>query len=307
MAKQSETPLVLIAFNRPNLLRKQLEIVQGSFKGPIYAIIDGPRSDRAGEIKQVEEVAELLERFGGNFELYVNRCHDNLGCYQRIKSGLDWVFSRVDRAIILEDDCMPNPQFFTFAAEMLMKYADDDQLYSVSGTNLFPSLSPPDQTYFFSRYHNCWGWATWARAWQHFIDDEAEWRKIRNSRVFLKSFRHFRSYLYWRKIFDLTYQLRINSWFYRWMLTCWVRKGFCIVPERNLITNLGDGEDASHTAGFTFLNRDTGSITSAIQHPPAATHVANNLYDKELEDKMYSKSTVERMKWIANRVVKNLK
>lgn len=299
MIRQSETPLVLIAFSRPNLLRQQLEIVRESFNGPIYAIVDGPRADRPGEKEQVEEVVSLVQGLRKDYNVEINQSFGNLGCYKRIKTGLDWVFSQVDRAIILEDDCIPSGQFFKFASETLERYAEDNRVYSVSGTNLFPHLSPKDETYFFSRYHNCWGWGTWSRAWKSFIDDEKEWQRIRSSRLFRGTFRNYRSFLYWRWIFDSTYGGKINSWAYRWMLSCWMQSGLSVVPSVNLITNVGSGKDATRTKNSGEIGRPIGNLRENEKNP--RNFWANTRYDRMFEDTVFSKSLINRAAWLVRK------
>lgn len=299
MSSQVVTPLVLIAFNRPALLRQQLGIVRKFFTGPIYVVIDGPRANRLGECEKVEEVVELVKAMKNEYELYINRSSKNLGCYGRIKSGLDWVFSQVERAIILEDDCMPSPQFFDFVAQMLECYADDRRIYSISGTNLFSESASTNENYFFSRYPNSWGWATWSRAWRNFINSQQEWKLIRSSNDFESLFSKKRSFLYWRKYFDLTYSGKIDSWFYRWMLSCWMQNALAIYPPHNLIANLGDDEDATNTRNYRLLNKDISQIDPEWQHPKYL--VNNQRFDDFLEDNVYSKNAFARLVWLKQR------
>ena len=39
-----------------------------------------------------------------------------------------------------------------------------------------------EASYYFSRGHNTWGWATWARAFRHYDVDMAEWPRVRDER-----------------------------------------------------------------------------------------------------------------------------
>lgn len=299
-------PLVLIAFNRPELLRQQLEVIRDHYHGVIYAVVDGPRLADPGEGQRVNEVVELLEGLQDKFEVNFNRSSKNMGCHQRVKTGLDWVFSNEEKAMILEDDCIPSPQFFSFASEMLQRYQNDDQVYSISGTNLFPRLSPEGQGMFLSRYHSCWGWATWSRAWAGFVDREASWLSIRNSSGFREVFGNTRSFLYWRKLFDLTYSGKLNSWAYRWMLSCWMNDGLSICAHANLISNLGDDDDATRTANSSETRRPIGNLDNSLlqlRNPPEIC----DAYDKRLEDQIYSKSFFYRMRWIYRTIKKKIK
>lgn len=300
MNKIPATSLVLVAFNRPDLLQQQLAIVRSCHRGPIYAIVDGSREGRLGESERVRKVIQLLEGLRDQFEVEINCSDSNLGCYRRIKSGLDWVFSKTDRAIILEDDCMPSPQFFEFAEEMLERYASNERIYSISGTNLFPNFSPEEQRFFFSRYNNCWGWATWSRAWNDFLDSPETWRTIRKTRIFRGMFRDLRSFLYWRRIFDLTYSGKINSWAYRWKLSSWMQNGLTLYPAVNLITNVGDGDEATHTATSPQTHQKIGVFKDELYDPIYV--IPDCMFDQKIEDMVYSKTFVNRLLWLIKKL-----
>ena len=288
-------PLVIIAFNRPELLRSQLDIVRRCHRGSILCVVDGPRSTKAGEAEKVVEVMKLLDDLKQHFEVRLNVAETNLGCYRRIKTGLDWVFSVTDKAIILEDDCVPSQDFFPFANQMLERYDGDDRMFSITGTNLFPEITAHGHSHFFSRYHTCWGWATWARAWEHFIDLQGEWEKIRGTAEFRSLFRNLRSFLYWRLVFDRVYEQRLNSWAYRWMLTCWMQSGLSVNPHVNLVTNVGDGADATHTTRSKFTQRRLGEMHWPSFDPSFV--IPNAAFDAKMEDVVYSKSVLNRVRW----------
>ncbi len=90
----------------------------------------------------------------------------NLGLEANVELGLDWVFSQVDRAIVLEDDCIPDPTFFRFCDELLERYADDPRVWQIGGdTHLVPPEMFGGDSYAFSTWASVWGWATWADRW----------------------------------------------------------------------------------------------------------------------------------------------
>ena len=93
---------------------------------------------------------------------------ENLGARRRYSSGVDWVFSEVDEAIVLDDDCLPDPTFFGFCEELLARYRDDPRVMMVCGTNYLERWQDDRQSYHFSCYGGVWGWATWKRAWRHY-------------------------------------------------------------------------------------------------------------------------------------------
>ncbi len=293
-------PIVLIAFNRPDLLQRQLETLHEYSGRTIFAIIDGPRPNRPDDVENVRLVLEQLDSLKQRFILHKLTSDTNLGVYKRIKSGLNWVFEQTEQAIILEDDCLPGPGFIDFTDEMLDRFADAEDIYSVSGTNLFPLLNTDRLRYFFCRYHNCWGWATWARAWRKLLVERDEWLTLRKSPEFNRLFPNPRARLYWRHILDKTYSGEIQSWFYRWMLTCWVNNGLAVVPGANLISNLGSGDAATNTASSPFMNRPVGDISQFSRTPDSSSPFSD--YDITLEDTMYSKSLMNRFRWLSRKL-----
>lgn len=303
MATKEHAPLVLIGFNRPELVRRQLSIVRRYFRGQIFCVVDGPRPQVENEDVKVREVISEYQSLEDSFRLSVNISSYNLGCYRRIKSGIDWVFEQVEKAIILEDDCLPHPDFFSFSSNLLDLYFYAKHISSVSGTNLYPRLSPRGVNYFYSRYQNCWGWATWKKNWEQFIDDEEVWKKIRLSPEFRKQFSNLRSFLYWRYLFDLTFSGRIDSWFYRWLLTNWFYKHISVVPSVNLIVNAGGNETGTHTRDAVYFNQKTSSFV--FNDKCSSAKFVNTIYDRELENTMYSKSFYRRLIWFCRRILKS--
>jgi hypothetical protein len=194
---------------------------------------------------------------------------------------------------------MPSPQFFSVATELLRRYEDREDIFSFQGTNLFPELSPKGESFFLSRYPNSWGWATWGRAWSRFIDTETQWQELRESPSFRLSFKNLRSFLYWRQYFDCAYRGKVDSWFYRWILTCWANGGLSIYPSRNLIFNLGDGKDATNTGNYEFLRRRIENLEYG--NDECSTISLNVTYDQALEDRIYSKNLCWRLRWLKTR------
>src|SRR5690606_31793143 len=91
----------------------------------------------------------------------------NQGCKKGVIAAINWFFEHVEEGVILEEDCVPHPDFFPFAAQMLEKYRHEPTISMVCGTNLLGSYSS-DSTYLFSQHSFVWGWATWKRTWKNY-------------------------------------------------------------------------------------------------------------------------------------------
>ena len=239
-------PVVVVIFNRPELALRLVEALELVKPGIIYLISDGPRAGVAGEEEKVAASRELFETLPWDCNVVTNFASTNMGCMERITSGLDWVFGQVDRAVILEDDCIPGPSFFGFCEELLERYETEEQVLSISGARLAPVFDM-SADYSFSRYAFCWGWATWGRAWAKFDKDMGSYSEIRETRFLQTLLGGRRQAFYWRCIFDNVIQGKIDSWAYRWTYTHWVNGAVSAIPRVNLISNRGIGLTATNT------------------------------------------------------------
>jgi hypothetical protein len=253
------TPVAIVIFNRPDLVLRLLEVLSRVKPAYLYVISDGAREDRAGEFDLVAECRRLVDReVNWHCDIKKEYSGTNMGCGHRISSGLNWLFGQVESAIILEDDCLPAPEFLYFAQEMLVRYKDDDSVYHISGSNLMTANTRSRGAgYYFSRYPSIWGWATWRRAWRSYDFNLFGWRDAVNQKKIKDKCFGFREYLYWQHCFDSVSNGRLDTWDYQWAYNCMVNGAFCIVPNINMISNLGFRLDATHTK--------TPSVHAALQ------------------------------------------
>ena len=128
--------VAILTFNRIHTTKKLLELMKIIKPSRMYVIIDAPRKNRDGEVEQVNAVKQLFENeINWNCEVKKNYAEENMGTCMRQYTGFSWVFENEEQAIILEDDCIPNIDFFRFCDEMLEKYKNDERVMMVSGSN----------------------------------------------------------------------------------------------------------------------------------------------------------------------------
>jgi len=289
-----DIPVAAIVFNRPYCARRLMEVLRRRRPSSLFVISDGPRDDRPDEDKLVKECREMMTP-DWECQLIPIYSDRNMGCRGRITSGLDEVFSQVDRAIVLEDDCIPVPAFFDYCNEQLERYRDEHRVMSVCGYRTFPeNLTSEGLT--FCRYSNSWGWATWSRAWvlnrrdlHELIEDDLRGRLY-------EVFGSRRAALYWEFIFNRVRAGKNDSWAYIWMLSQWLENGLTVYPPRNLVVNHGGDMQATHTKGLPFYLR-----RKAHEGKCWATREdidTNQRVDRWLEDIVYSKSIWGRVIWI---------
>ena len=293
-----QTPVVLIVFNRPDTTRLVLEALRHVRPDRLMVIADGPRSGCLDDVESCRKTRALFERIDWTCQLQTCFSETNLGLRTRVSTGLNWVFEQVERAIILEDDCVPDPTFFRFCDELLEYYAEDHRVMHIAGANFQFGRRRTHASYYFSRFMLCWGWATWRRAWQKFDNTVATWPQVREQKWLQNLFPNRRAANYWRKIMDGVYNGHINSWAYPWMYCCWLENALNIIPNQNLVSNIGFGPKGTHTKTDEIRsNIPAARIGFPLRHPTVMLHDVTS--DRFTQSRIYNPWRPIRMyrKW----------
>lgn len=263
-----QTPVAFIIFNRPDKTERVFAEIAKAKPPKLLVIADGPRANRIGEAEKCDATRAIIKRIDWPCEVLTNFSDVNLGCKNRVASGIDWVFEQVEEAIILEDDCLPHPTFFRFCEELLSYYRDDERIGMISGDNFQFGEQRTEASYYFSRYSHIWGWATWRRAWKHYDREANNWPAIKSTgwlKVLISSIKERK---YWNNIFQEVYDGKIDTWDYQWVLTVWSQGMISIMPNVNLISNIGFGNDATHTHGISiYADLNTEAMQFPLRHP----------------------------------------
>jgi hypothetical protein len=201
-----------------------------------------------------------------------NFAAENMGCRRRVISGLNWVFSLVEEAIVLEDDCVADQSFFPYCTELLERYRDNRQIGMIAGFNYEGSFLNP-YSYYFSSLVPIWGWATWRRSWEQYDERMEGWPEAKRSGLLERLFHNRRVVAHWENIFDQMHDGKgPNTWDYQWVYTCWSRNWLNILPAKNLVQNIGFGQNATHTTNWGPLSAiRTDSMEFPLHHPSAIT------------------------------------
>jgi len=279
-----QSAVLFIVFNRPDTTRQVFEAIRAAKPPRLYVAADGPRADRQGERERCEEVRRIATAVDWDCEVKTLFREKNIGCKIGVSSGIDWFFENEGKGIILEDDCLPSQSFFLFCEEMLSFYQDDDQVMAVTGTNITKGLTFHGD-YFFSKYSLMWGWATWANAWRQYDRKMLDWPAFERNNG-LKNLRMggLPFITTWTNILQRTYVGEIDTWDYQWIYTCLKNNGLTVAPSKNLISNLGFSEDATHTSGNDPIlsHLQLNELTWPLKH-------ATDCYSHLAADKFISK------------------
>lgn len=275
-------PVALIIFNRPDVTSRVAEIVAKAGPSRVFVVADGPRPDRPGEAERCAATRAVIEHIDWPCEVVKKYSDVNLGCGRGPASGIDWVFEQTERAIILEDDCLPHPTFFRYCDDLLELYRDDDTIMQITGSNFQCDHKHGTASYFFSRFKICWGWATWRRAWKHMDMGVKLWPELRDTSWLIDLVGNAQAAQHWAAKFEGAWRAggAIDYWDYQWLFATWAQNGLCVMPNVNLISNIGFGEDATHTTRKEnqWANLPLAEMLFPLQHPPRI------LRDKQADD-----------------------
>ncbi|MEI2418835.1 hypothetical protein V6O07_01055, partial [Arthrospira platensis SPKY2] len=283
---QLKTPVAFFIYKRPDTTENVFEAIRQVQPPKLLVISDGPKAGVSGEAEKCMKARAIIDKVDWDCEVITNYSRKNLGCRQRVASGLDWVFQQVESAIIVEDDCLPEPTFFRFCEELLERYRDDERVMQISGTNTQYGNERTKDSYFFSIYKRAWGWASWRRAWNHYDVNMTQWEKLKNTNWLEYILRDKQAVKYWSNIFQWTYEGQIDTWDHQWQLTCWIHNGLSIIPSVNLVTNIGCSPEGTNCIdpNDILANLPKEKISFPLKHP--------HLVERNLEADEFEETTV---------------
>jgi len=262
------TPVLFLVFNRPSTTKQVFEAIRQVKPIHLYVAADGPRKNKEGEAKKIKQVREIATAVDWKCEVKTLFRKKNLGCKIAISSAIDWFFENVEEGIILEDDCLPNQSFFWFCQELLEHYKNDARVMHISGNNFQFGIQRGKASYYFSRYIHAWGWATWRRAWKSYDVNMKSLEEFKEGNQIKNILRTKQEQIYWMNIFQAVYDGKIETWDYQWSYVCLINNGLSIIPNENLVANIGFGMEATHLKdeNNVLSNMEVKNIKN-IKHP----------------------------------------
>lgn len=263
-----EVPVLLIIFNRPRETAAVLQALQVARPARLLVAADGARPNRPEDLALCAETRSLIESMvTWPCEVLTNFSQENMGCRNRPASAIAWALQLFEETIVLEDDCVPHPDFFPFVAEMLDQYREDERVMLVSGINVLGERRPLPYSYAFSRYTLTWGWATWRRKWEKFDLDIENWPQIRDAGILYDLLGDRQETKYWIRSFDVVWRNVLDTWDYQLQLAMWTHGAYSVYPAKNLITNIGT-QGTHFSRELPMHNLKTYELKFPLQHPP---------------------------------------
>lgn len=277
-----KSPVLFVVFNRPDTTTQVFEAIRKAKPTKLYIAADGPRPHKNGEVDRCTEVRNFASKVDWPCEIFTLFQKENLGCKRGVSTAITWFFENEEEGIILEDDVVPHPDFFTYCDEMLAKYRDDQRVMMITGTN-YLSNKNLDEPYFFSEHFTIWGWATWKRAWSLYDIDMRLWDTPRVRENLSYKFNNSYIWKHFRDTFDSLKVNYIDTWDIQWVFTCLINSGLCITPKVNLITNIGvEGTHSDVVTDSHFIKSESLDIKQLENYHPIV--MINSNYDKALHE-----------------------
>jgi hypothetical protein len=290
-----DTPVVLIIFKRPYVTEKVFESIRQHRPKRLFVIADGPHPGKLDEAEKCAETRAIIDKVDWDCEVTKRYSEHNLGCGVNIFQGISWVFEQVEEAIILEDDCLPHPDFFRFCEEILQKHRGDSRIMHVSGSNnLLYYSNEIKYSYCYSRYPVMWGWATWKRAWEKYSFTMDNWIDCLEGGWLDRFFDDKRATYVWNRNLKDVYANQY-SWGYQWFFTCWTQSGLAVMPKVNLVSNIGFGDSATHTSdpNNPWASLPVEALSFPLQHPPFI--IRDTFADNHLQNTQFDPSKINRL------------
>jgi hypothetical protein len=263
----TKSPILFLVFNRPSQTRKVFESIRAYKPEKLYISADGPRVEKLNEKILCNDVRSIIKEIDWECQVSTLFNDTNLGCKNGVANGINWFFKHEEYGIILEDDCMPIPDFFIFCDTLLEKYKNDDRIWMITGNNFQNDRLFGNSSYYFSKYCLIWGWATWRRAWEKYDLSLSFWVNWKDSESWKEILPYKIEQKYWSRIFEKVYNNQIDTWDYSWVATVLYNKGLVATPNKNLVSNIGFGPEATHTKAIKDIKGYPTSPIGQITHP----------------------------------------
>jgi len=245
---QLQTPILFLIFNRPQQTFRVFESIRKIRPSKLFIAADGPRPLVPEDAIRCAEARQIIDKIDWECEVQLLFRKENLSTKTAVSSAINWFFEQVEEGIILEDDCLADPSFFNYCTKLLERYRNDEQVMHINGSNyLLGKEFNFKGSYYFSNLCHPWGWATWRRAWSKYdiemkaLDDFFTNNKLARITKNPDSVKHYKSVLKKTAIGE------INTWDYQWFFCIWLHEGIALTPSKNLVSNIGFGQDATHT------------------------------------------------------------
>lgn len=243
-------PIAIFTYKRLDTLKLSIDSLlkcKNAENSEVYIFSDGPKKENDRE--EIEKVRDFIKSIKG-FKKVITKFSDvNKGLADSIIGGVTSVINEHGSIIVLEDDLLVSSNFLSYMNSALYHYKNDDKVFSVSGYT--PPIKSIKNQYEFDNYFtlrgSSWGWATWKENWKSVDWEMSTYNDFLKDKTQQKEFNRMGSDMC--KMLTDQKKGQINSWAIRWCFHQFNIDQYTVFPIRSKISNVGFGEDATHTSG----------------------------------------------------------
>lgn len=298
-------PILFLIFNRPDKTQVVFNEIKKYQPEKIFIAADGPRQNNPKEAALCLETRDIVKQINWKCEIKTLFREKNLGCKIAVSEAIGWFFENIEEGIILEDDCVPEPSFFTFCEILLEKYRHTKKVMIISGNNLYEKTDekyPYD--YYFSKFSYIWGWATWKRVWSEYDVKMKDYPKIKNENFFDSFFYNKKALKKLLSFFDEVFSGKNDTWDAQLMFLGLKNNYLSVIPSKNLIKNIGFDSSGTHTKKpHKFGSLKTHNInTDNIKHPPRIE--INEILEKK-EEEIKNTNLIKKIYFLLKGIYRN--
>lgn len=236
------TPVLYVTFYRHEYARKSFDAIKAAKPRKLFFYSNAARLDRPNEVEGNRIIRSFVDEIDWECELHTYFRETYVDMVESHEGAYGWVFKTEKQLIAIDDDCIASKAFFTYCETLLNLYADNKQIWLISGDNFTPDYYTSEYDITFSRYGHLFGWGTWKDRWEKFPRRVNDWNKKKYKPV-------FQNYYSTKK--EVNFQLnRFDSYFKRtypkhpiWDFLMFLEiiktNGLTIIPKLNLANNIG--------------------------------------------------------------------
>lgn len=241
------TAVLFNIFNRPDITARTFAAIRQARPSRLYIAADGPRTARESDAELCRKTREVATAADWPCKVKTLFRKRNLGCRVACSSAISWFFQNEPEGIILEDDCLPHPDFFPYCENLLAYYRNNPRVMFIGGSNFEYGKKRGNGSYYFSVFPHVWGWASWAETWQHYDIEMRGLEQFAATRL-PSILKHDEAAKVMLKKFMLAAGEIDNTWDFQLVYSLWRQGGLSIIPNVNMVENTGFIEDSAHPA-----------------------------------------------------------
>tara|TARA_A100001015_G_C15008858_1_gene722047 strand:+ start:1373 stop:2269 length:897 start_codon:yes stop_codon:yes gene_type:complete len=284
-------PIVLFVYRRLGHLKltiNSLKKNKESKKSNLIIFSDGSKNKY--DYNSVIKVRKYINNINGFKNLKIIFRKKNFGLANNLFKGINQVFKRNDKAIVLEDDIMVSPTFLKYMNLNLKKYEKNLNVASIHGYCYPVKFKNGPENFFFLKGADCWGWATWRRAWKKYDNNANNLIKIINNKKNQRDFDFNFSYPYFDML-KLTSK-KNHSWAIKWYASAFVNDMFTLYPKKSFVTNTGNDGSGTNSLFQKMYNTKNLNKTTKFDKIKVEDNVEARFLFEKFFNKIYQKKNL---------------